>query len=80
MIPSRQGWRGAAEPILVIICERDVDDPFRSCGAIVFEQYTSLSPEQVREQARMLANGGKYGKVWTANLYGFVEIEPKGSA
>lgn len=56
------------EPINVIIVEHDVDDPFRSSGAIIMEQYTRNSPEEVRERARMMASSGKYGRVWVAEL------------
>lgn len=67
--------RGKLDPIVVIVCEHDIDDPLRSSGAIMFEQYTRLDQEQVIELARSLAHGGKYGRVWTAKLDDLVEVK-----
>lgn len=61
----------------MIVMEHDVDDPFRSSGAIIMEQYTALSPEQVMEKAQQLANGGKYGRIWTATLKELVQTDPE---
>jgi hypothetical protein len=58
----------------VIICERDIDDPFLASGAIVFEQYTCVSPDGAYEQARRLRDGGTYGRVWIADLTNITEL------
>ena len=52
----------------VIVCERDIDDPFRSTGAIIFEQYTNLDAEQVFEKAQQFAESGRYGNVWFGRI------------
>ena len=54
--------------MLIIIAERDTPDPFSADGAIVFEQKTNISDDDVREHAQSLATSGKYGKVWVAEV------------
>jgi hypothetical protein len=70
------GYRAKEEPICVIIMECDVDDPFRSHGAIIMEQYPSDSPEQVMERGKALADGGKYGRVWTGTVRDITLVPP----
>lgn len=71
---GRFGGRMRSEPIHVVVCERDIDDPLMANGAIVCEQYTNDAPESVLERAKMLADGGKYGRVWIAKLTDLFEI------
>ena len=54
--------------MLIIIAERDCDDPFKADGAIVFEQKTNISDEDVRAHAKTLATSGKYGKIWVCGV------------
>jgi hypothetical protein len=65
------------EPIMVMICEHDTDDPFRSTGAIIMEQYARISPEEVMERAKNFADSGKYGRVWIAKLTDITTIPKK---
>lgn len=64
----RGGCRGKGEPLSVIICEHDCDDPLRSHGAIILEQYTCDSELEVEERAMMFAKSGKHGRVWMAHI------------
>jgi len=54
--------------IAFIVTEHDIDDPFRSHGAIIMEQYTKNDSEAVLERAQMFADGGKYGRVWYGHI------------
>ncbi len=72
----RGGHRNRGESIFVLICESDVDDPLRSHGAIIFEQYTMDSEEEVRERAQCFANGHKYGRVWLGKVDIQCEVKP----
>lgn len=65
------GHRRTDEPILVMIAEHDMDDPLLSHGAIIFEQYTMDSEEEVVERASRMSKSGKYGRIWI----GKVEIQ-----
>lgn len=51
-----------------LVAERDVDDPFRSNGAIIFEQYTHDDELAVEDRAKGLAKSGKYGRVWLGSV------------
>lgn len=72
-----EGCRSKDEPILVIITESDIDDPLRSHGAIIMEQYPSDAPEQVMKRAQMFADGGKYGRVWIGKVEALSEVSRK---
>jgi len=56
--------RRYGDAIWFIICEHDTDNPFKSDGAIIMEQYTKQDSDSVKERAKSLANSGKYGRVW----------------
>jgi hypothetical protein len=58
----------SGDPILVVIGEREVDDPLLSNGAIIFESYTNQSPDQIRERAQQLADTGRFGRVWIGKV------------
>ena len=71
------GWRMNDEPILCVICEHDTDDPLQSHGAIIFEQYTMDSAEEVSKRAQGFADSGKYGRVWLGKVE--IQMEVGGS-
>ena len=77
MSRHNQGYRAKDDPMLVIICEHDIDDPLRSSGAIIMEQYTANAPDQVMDRAKMFADGGKYGRVWVGEICNLNEIPRK---
>jgi len=62
------GYRRKDEPIRVIIFEHDIDDPLRSSGAIIMEQYAADSPEQTMDRAQGFADSRKHGRVWVGDI------------
>lgn len=68
MSPRHSGFRSKGEPIRIIIFEHDVDDPLRSSGAIIMEQYAADSPEQSMDRAQGFADSGKHGRVWVGDI------------
>ena len=54
--------------ITFLVTERDVDSPFRTAGALIFEQYTNRTPEAVLEQANALRNSMRYGRIWIGQI------------
>lgn len=71
-----RGYRARSEEILVIVSEHDTDDPLLSSGAIIMEQYTANSPDQVMDRAKMFADGGKYGRIWVGRIEQLTRVPP----
>lgn len=69
--------RSKGDEILVMLAERDCDDPLLATGGIIFEQYTNVDPEDVLERAKSFADAGKYGQIWVARLEDITAIPPK---
>ena len=66
-----------ADDMYVVIAERDCDDPFRSRGAIIMEQYTnSCDRDSCIERTQKLK---RYGRRWIARL-AFIEEITEGDA
>ena len=68
MSARHSGYRRKDENILVMIFEHDIDDPLRSSGAIIMEQYVADSPEQVMDRAQGFADSGKHGLIWVGEV------------
>lgn len=60
--------RRYGDSVWLIIVEHDIDNPFKSDGAIIMEQYTKIDTDTVKERAQNFANGGKYGRVWMVSF------------
>lgn len=63
----------------IIVAERDCEDPLRATGAIVFEQYI-LSDDEVEKKAQRLADSGKLGRVWVAEVDAASMVETKATS
>lgn len=70
--------RRYGDSVWLIILEHDTNNPFKSDGSIIMEQYTKLAPEEVQERAQSLADAGAHGRVWMVsfNEKDCVEVKP----
>lgn len=60
--------RRYGDSVWLIVCEHDTDNPWKSDGAIIMEQYTKLDTDTIQERAQGFANSGKYGRVWMVSF------------
>jgi len=69
------GYRRDDEPIFVVISEHDTHDPMLSHGAIILEQYTMDSEDEVFERAVNLSKTSRYGRIWIGKVEVQCEVD-----